>query len=314
MDRLSFYARRGTPFLFIIDYKKRNTVVEPLANLSKDILFKTPILRNYTPPYKKYPTILSKKPISFEAYKKAFNRIIEEIRRGNTYLLNLTFPTPITTDASLLAIFYSTQAKFKLFYKDRFICFSPERFIKIKNDHIFTYPMKGTIEAHIPKAEAKILSDEKEMAEHTMVVDLLRNDLGMVANRIRVNRFRYVEKIRAGNKELLQVSSEIEGVLPKDWRNQLGAIFDTLLPAGSVTGTPKRSTCNIIEAVEGYERGFYTGVFGVFDGKNLDSAVMIRFIEQSPQGLLYKSGGGITIDSDAKKEYKELIDKIYLPI
>jgi para-aminobenzoate synthetase component 1 len=314
MDRLSFYASKGIPFLFIIDYEKRDIVVEPLENLSKNIFFKTPLLRNYTPPFKKYPKILEKKPISFTRYEKAFDEVIEEIKRGNTYLLNLTFPTPIVTDASLLEIFYSTQAKFKLYYEDSFICFSPERFVKIQENRIYTFPMKGTIEAHLPNAKEKILSDEKEMAEHTMVVDLLRNDLGMVANRIRVNRFRYIDKIRAGSKELLQVSSEIEGTLPKNWREHLSEIFDKLLPAGSVTGTPKRSTCRIIQRVEGYDRGFYTGVFGVFDGKNLDSAVMIRFIELTPQGLLYKSGGGITIDSEATKEYKELIDKIYLPI
>ena len=314
MDRLSFYASRGTPFLFIIDYKKTDIIVEPLANLSKDILFKTPLLRNYIPPLKKYPKITEKKPLAFTQYKKAFDTVIQEIKQGNTYLLNLTFPTPIVTDASLLEIFYSTQAKFKLYYKDSFICFSPERFVKIEGDRICTFPMKGTIEAHIPDAKERILHDEKEMAEHTMVVDLLRNDLGMVAERIRVNRFRYIDKIRAGSKELLQVSSEIEGKLSSDWRSHLGQIFDKLLPAGSITGTPKRSTCEIIDRVERYDRGFYTGVFGVFDGKNLDSAVMIRFIERNEQGLVYKSGGGITIDSDAQKEYKELIDKIYLPI
>jgi len=70
---------------------------------------------------------------------------------------------------------------------------------------------------------------------------------------------------------------------------------------------------NIIQNIENFERGFYTGVFGIFDGQSLRSAVMIRFIEKENDILFYKSGGGITIDSDAKSEYKELIDKIYLP-
>jgi para-aminobenzoate synthetase component 1 len=69
----------------------------------------------------------------------------------------------------------------------------------------------------------------------------------------------------------------------------------------------------IIERVEDYERGFYTGVFGIFDGESLRSAVMIRFIEEEKGRLYYKSGGGITIDSDTQSEYEELIDKIYLP-
>ena len=69
----------------------------------------------------------------------------------------------------------------------------------------------------------------------------------------------------------------------------------------------------IIADTENYDRGFYTGIFGVFDGKSLRSGVMIRFIEEDNGTLLYKSGGGITIDSDARSEYEELIDKIYLP-
>ncbi|MRJ03130.1 MAG: aminodeoxychorismate synthase component I [Epsilonproteobacteria bacterium] len=313
MDRLSFYASRAIPFFFLIDYKKESVFVEPLHRLDR-IYFKTPLLRNYIPPYKLYPTILSKEPISFEEYRKAFDRVIDSIRRGETYLLNLTFPTKIGATADLEGIFFSTQAKFKLSFQDRFICFSPERFVQIEGERIRTYPMKGTIDASLPGARERILSDEKEMAEHTMVVDLLRNDIGMVAERVQVNRFRYVEKIRAGPRELLQVSSEIEGRLPRDWRERLGEIFDRLLPAGSITGAPKSSTCRIIEEVEGYERGFYTGVFGVFDGRNLDSAVMIRFIEREEGGLIYKSGGGITIDSDPEREYRELLEKIYLPI
>ena len=173
--------------------------------------------------------------------------------------------------------------------------------------------MKGTIEASIPDAKEKILANEKEMAEHVMIVDLMRNDLGMVGTNIKVEQFRYVEKIKAGEKELLQVSSKITATLPSNWQDNVGRLLKTLLPAGSITGTPKKSTINIINNIENYERGFYTGVFGIFDGENLYSAVMIRFIEKIEEKLFYKSGGGITIDSDAKSEYEELIDKIYLP-
>ena len=86
-----------------------------------------------------------------------------------------------------------------------------------------------------------------------------------------------------------------------------------MLPAGSVSGAPKRKTLEIIREAEGYHRGFYTGVMGLFDGKNIDSGVMIRFVEQTPQGLVYKSGGGITSQSNCEEEYNELIDKIYVP-
>ena len=232
---------------------------------------------------------------------------------GNTYLLNLTFPTQIEIKTSLLNIFLSSQAPFKLYYKNQFITFSPERFIKIENNLIQTYPMKGTIDAQIPNADEKILADEKEKAEHTMVVDLLRNDLSMVAKQVCVNKFRYIDKIKAGEKNLLQVSSKITGVLENNWHERIGDILLPLLPAGSISGAPKIKTLEIINQVENYKRGFFSGIFGYFDGNKLDSAVMIRFIERQDGKFIYKSGGGITIDSNPKLEYEEMLDKVYLP-
>ncbi|MEK7991028.1 MAG: aminodeoxychorismate synthase component I [Thiotrichaceae bacterium] len=259
--------------------------------------------------------MLKKKAIEFETYQAAFNQVIAEMYQGNTYLLNLTFPTQIQINASLLDIFHATQAKFKLYFRDQFICFSPERFIQIQNNSIKTFPMKGTINALLPNAAQQILNNDKEMAEHVMVVDLLRNDLSMIAKQVRVQRFRYIDKIEAGQRPLLQVSSEISGQLPNQWQHNLGDMLYKLLPAGSISGTPKHNTLKIIERVETYQRGFFTGIFGYFDGKNLDSAVMIRFIEKQQQGsFIYKSGGGITIDSDANSEYQELLDKVYLPL
>ena len=146
-----------------------------------------------------------------------------------------------------------------------------------------------------------------------MVVDLLRNDLSRVATNVRVEKFRYIESIKAGERSLLQVSSKIAGNLPPDWQDSLGDLMLSLLPAGSITGTPKCSTVQIIRKLEGYDRGYFTGIFGVFDGNALESAVMIRFIEKTADGYLYKSGGGITIDSDLRSEYNELQEKIYVP-
>ena len=174
--------------------------------------------------------------------------------------------------------------------------------------------MKGTIDASIPNAQAKILGDIKEMAEHTMVVDLLRNDLSIVSSKVRVEKFRYIDKINAGNKKLLQVSSKISGHLKNNWHERIGTILTSILPAGSITGTPKKETIEILKKTEEYDRGFYTGIFGVYDGQNLDTCVMIRFIEEDKSNQkYYKSGGGITCDSDVNLEYEELLDKIYLP-
>ena len=297
---------------FLIDFNG-NTLVKNINELN-NVYFSFPSFSNYEFKSVNKELILKKHPVSFEKYKNAFDTVIDEIKKGNTYLLNLTFPTEIETNYSLIEIFNASKAKFKLFYKDRFVCFSPERFVKIKNDKIYTYPMKGTIEANIPNAKEKILNNTKEMAEHTMVVDLLRNDLGIIGREVKVNKFRFIDKIKAGDKELLQVSSEIEATLPKNWQNNWLNIIKAMLPAGSVTGTPKKKTVEIIKSVENYNRGFYTGIFGITDEKTfLDSAVIIRYIEINDSQLIYKSGGGITIDSNVKDEYDELIKKVYIP-
>ncbi len=298
------------PFLFISDFKAENLEVILLENLKKeDIEFQiTDTLSkvSHTQSLKKYPQ-------SFEKYKKKFNQIIEKIKAGETYLLNLTQETKIEISQDFKDIYTKANANFKLRYKDKFICFSPERFVKIQNNKINTFPMKGTIDASIVDAKEKILANKKELAEHIMVVDLLRNDLSIKAKNVCVEEFRYIQEIDAGDKKLLQVSSHISGELDGNWHENLGDILASLLPAGSISGTPKKSTLKIIDEVEEYDRTYFTGVFGVYDGKSFDSGVMIRFIEKTDNGYVYKSGGGITLDSDAKEEYRELLDKIYLP-
>ena len=312
-NAINLLGQDRTPFLFIISYDKSKIFAKPLIELDDDIFYKLEDWRNYPLKKREKDFTFSKLPILFSEYQKAFEQILEEIRSGNTYLLNLTFKTPIESNFTLEEIFTYARAKFKLYFKGQFICFSPERFVDIKNNAIATHPMKGTIDANLPHAKEVILSNEKEMAEHVMIVDLMRNDLGIVGTDVTVEKFRYVEKIKAGKKELLQVSSKITAKLDANWQESIGTLLDNLTPAGSVTGTPKKSTVNIINKIENYNRNFYTGIFGVFDGKDLHSGVMIRFIEEENGTLMYKSGGGITMDSNAKSEYEELIDKIYLP-
>lgn len=309
-DRLNALGKAGIPFFFFISYDKSESLIHELHTLPEQIRY------SFYRDVSNSPTVsLKPAPMDSKSYKDRFSQVIEEIKSGNTYLLNLTCETPLkNNDLDLEMIFENADAAFKCLVKDRFVCFSPERFVKIERDRISTYPMKGTVDAAILDAESAILNDSKEMAEHVMVVDLLRNDLSIVAKNVAVRRFRYVDEISAGNRRLLQVSSEITGNLESGWQGRIGDILERLLPAGSVTGAPKRSTCRIIERVEGYNRGFYTGVFGVFDGQNLDSAVAIRFIEKKDNGYVYKSGGGITIDSDCLLEYREMIQKIYVPV
>lgn len=310
------YGKDGVPFLFIIDYNCSNPIVLPIKNVDPTIILYSIDGKTNVPPQKRLKRSFSFNtfPIPYAQYKCAFEFVVQQQIDGDSYLANLTFPTRLETDLSLNEIFHHSFAKYKLLYHDSFVLFSPETFVRIHDNAIFSFPMKGTIDANISNAEQILLADEKESAEHITIVDLIRNDLGMIAQNITVNKFRYIEKIRTPQKDLLQTSSEITGTLPFDYREKIGTILFTLLPAGSVTGAPKQKTVEIINTAETYQRGYYTGVFGYFDGNTLDSAVMIRFIENIDGELYYKSGGGITVYSDPETEYRELIDKVYVPI
>lgn len=311
-------GQQRIPFFFVINFAGNDFYLQPLAELSNEVFFDFDGFQHLDTTYRPITTIIRQptvqQTIDLKDYYSAFQQVKNYMQDGHTYLLNLTFPTKIVLQNSLLDIFIASRAKFKLYFKNQFVAFSPERFIQITHNVIKTYPMKGTINANLPNAAQTILANTKEMAEHTMVVDLLRNDLSRIATKVRVERFRYLDKIQAGNNMLLQVSSEISGQLPPQWQNQLGDILAQLLPAGSISGTPKKRTLEIIQQVEGYDRGFFTGIFGYFDGKNLDSAVLIRFIEQRDNEFFYKSGGGLTIDSNLQQEYQEMLAKIYIPV
>lgn len=309
-EKMNELGSKRIPFLFLIDFLKTKGKIIPLNDFQNEIQFE---IQSENEKFKS-EIQFKKYPISFEEYQQQFQIVQKNILLGNSYLTNLTCATPIEINLSLEEIYKYSKARYKLLWKDNFVCFSPETFVKIQDGMIYSYPMKGTIDASVENAEEKILNDPKEKAEHYTIVDLIRNDLSQVAKKVSVPKFRYLEEIKTNQKTLLQVSSEVRGELPDNFHEKLGDIFDALLPAGSISGAPKDKTVEIILEAEIYDRNFYTGVFGVFDGKNLDSAVMIRFIEQGSNGLTFKSGGGITHQSKVEDEYQEMIDKIYVPI
>ena len=305
-------------------------------------------------------------PPLYEDYERSFNIVKSNIMAGNSYLTNLTCRVPVSCNLSLEEIFHRAKGKYKLLLRRKrtqaedkahlkeenieenltpFVCFSPETFVRIKGGRIYSYPMKGTLDASLPDAEKQLMEDRKEAAEHATIVDLIRNDLSRVAEDVRVDKYRYIDVLHTNKGDILQTSSEISGRLPEDYPHHLGEILDAQLPAGSITGAPKDKTMQIIQEAEGYDRGFYTGIMGIYDQGELNSAVMIRFIEEetSPvdfeadgeknfnasegkgdeasegkrdeasRKLYFKAGGGITSKSDCRREYEEVIQKIYLP-
>ncbi len=313
MDELSL---QKVPYFFIIDFLGEKVEIFREHEIKKAGLQID--FQNFSTP--EMPDQLQKKmewksyPETREHFKAGFDKVQKNIRLGNSYLVNYTRKTKIETNLTLEEIFFHSSAKYKVLYKDFFVFFSPETFVKITNGNISTYPMKGTIDASLDNAAEILKNDKKEKAEHYTVVDLLRNDLSMVADEVKVDKFQYIDFIKTKQKDLYAMSSEISGKLKPEFEGKLGSIMKTLVPAGSILGAPKPKTMEIILEAEGYDRGYYTGVCGWFDGKNTDSCVMIRFIEKEGESLYFKSGGGITHMSVLEDEYQEMKNKIYVPI
>jgi para-aminobenzoate synthetase component I len=318
VDEMNRLGEQGVPFFFVLDFELQCPRVHRLDQLPPGIACEINGVRfgeNYLDERAPAPDFSWEvSPVHYDHFLEAFTLVQKEISLGNSYLLNLTFPSRVKTNLSIRDIYRLSRAKYKLLLDDRVVVFSPECFVKIKNHKVYSYPMKGTIEANIPHAKEQILSDSKEMAEHATIVDLIRNDISRVAMRVEVSRYRYIERIHTNKVDLYQVSSEVTGVLPEGYQQQLGSIFLSLLPAGSISGAPKKKTLEIIRRTEGSQRGYYTGVFGYFDGVNIDSGVMIRYVEYLSGELVYRSGGGITSLSNPKKEYNELKQKVYVPL
>jgi len=317
VEKINGYANEGVPFFLLVDFEMKKPLLLPLDQItSHGILINFPNFSNVdkTIEVSNSEPAMGVQGTSEDSYSVAFDKVMHHLLRGDTYLTNLTAPVKVSLTESLESLFHKSVATYKVLIKNEFLVFSPEIFVRICENTISTYPMKGTIDASLENAESKLLLDIKELAEHYTIVDLLRNDLSVVAKKVRVKDFRYIDIIKTNKKKLLQTSSCVSGELPDGWQRQLGQIVFSMLPAGSVSGAPKKRTCEIIAAAESTERGYYTGIAGVFDGKSFDSCVLIRFIEQTPEGFVYRAGGGITTQSNKDSEFKELIDKVYVPV
>ena len=369
IDKINRLASQDEPFLFVINYQGDKAFIRLLSDINpEECLFDFEGRGNLSHAWKETwkegtseketwkketseeeisETTWQIEPPLYEDYERSFNIVKSNIMAGNSYLTNLTCRVPVSCNLSLEDIFHRAKGKYKLLLRRKrnltpFVCFSPETFVRIKGGRIYSYPMKGTLDASLPNAEKQLMEDRKEAAEHATIVDLIRNDLSRVADDVRVDKYRYIDVLHTNKGDILQSSSEISGRLPEDYPHHLGEILDAQLPAGSITGAPKDKTMQIIQEAEGYDRGFYTGIMGIYDQGELNSAVMIRFIEEetSPvdfeadgeknfkakegkasegkepkasRKLYFKAGGGITSKSDCRKEYEEVIQKIYLP-
>jgi len=261
MNRLGAERR---PFLFVIDYKQEQVIVEEPDQIdSEALLYNLDGVTNVATASRmndrenrtsaiRWETF----PITQSAYADSFHKVVGHIRAGNSYLVNLTCATPVRTDLSLKDVFVSSEARYKLWMKDRFVVFSPEIFVKIRDEHIYSYPMKGTIDATLPDARRRILEDPKETAEHATIVDLIRNDLSMVATEVMVTRYRYIDELPTHQGALLQVSSEIRGRLAGGWQAEVGDLSSGSFRQVPLPGSPKRDNGRLTRKPRPTERGF----------------------------------------------------------
>ena len=188
---------------------------------------------------------------------------------------------------------------------------SPETLVKLNNGKLYTFPLAGTrprgkTDEEDEELERDLLSDEKELAEHNMLVDLGRNDIGRIAEigSVKVEKYLSVEKF----SHVMHIGSTVTGTLRRDL-DSLSAI-DSILPAGTLSGAPKIRACEIINELEDNKRGIYGGAIGYVDlSGNLDTCISIRIAFSRNNKVFIRSGAGIVADSVPEKEFEECLNK-----
>lgn len=255
---------------------------------------------------------------SREEYERAIARVQAHIAAGDIYQANLSqrFEAPVTGDPAdlYLRLREANPAPFGAFlrYSDfTLVSASPERFLELRNGRVETLPIKGTRPRGSTPAEDLRLADElkaslKDQAEHLMIVDLERNDLGRVC---RTGSVRVPDLLRLeAHPTVWHLVSTVEGQL----RDGLDAVdlIRASFPGGSITGAPKLRAMEILEGLEAKRRGPYTGSIGYWglDG-SLDLSIVIRTAIVKDHRVYVQVGGGIVADSDAAAEYQETLDK-----
>ena len=188
---------------------------------------------------------------------------------------------------------------------------SPETLVKLHNGELNTFPLAGTRprgknEEEDMALEKGLLEDKKELAEHNMLVDLGRNDLGKISKfgSVHVTKLHSIEKY----SHVMHIGSTVTGQI-RDGLDGLDAI-ESVLPAGTLSGAPKIRACQIIGELENNKRGIYGGAIGYIDFTgNMDTCIAIRIAYKKNGKVFVRSGAGIVADSVPEKEYQECINK-----
>lgn len=263
-------------------------------------------------------SIKAKALISKKKYVESVNEIRRRIGAGDVYQVNFTYPVEIKTEIPSWVLFakylsknHADYAAFINSSEVEVLSISPECFFRIENgEKVSSFPIKGTIKKGINQQEDQALKSElaqsrKDLAELAMIVDLIRNDIGKVANPGTVKVEKHAELFEF--LTLFHLVSTVSGKIEKEKTIEL---FKSLFPGGSITGAPKISAMKIISELEEYKRNIYTGAVG-FTGLNGNAVfnIPIRTVQRVGNVLIYSTGGGITFKSDPEKEFEETLVK-----
>lgn len=272
-------------------------------------------------PQKRIPGRLTselKTAFSKPEFCKMVERAKEYIREGDIFQVVLSNRLEAGFEGSLLdtyRVLRTTNPSPYMFYFSsedlEAAGASPETLVKLDNGVLYTFPLAGTkprgetVEED-ERLERELISDEKERAEHNMLVDLGRNDIGKISEfgSVKVEKYMSVEKF----SHVMHIGSTIRGTIRKDC-DALSAV-DAVLPAGTLSGAPKIRACEIINELENKKRGIYGGAIGYigFDG-NLDTCIAIRFAFRKNGKVFAQSGAGIVADSVPESEFTECVNK-----
>jgi anthranilate synthase component 1 len=253
-----------------------------------------------------------------EEYCEMVNRGKHYIKEGDIFQVVLSNRLEAEMEGSLLdayRVLRTTNPSPYMFYfsgSDGEISgASPETLVKLENGRLFTYPLAGTRprgknDEEDLRLEKELLADEKERAEHNMLVDLGRNDIGKISKigTVQVEKYMSIERY----SHVMHIGSTVGGDI-RDDKDALDAV-DAILPAGTLSGAPKLRACEIINELENNKRGIYGGAIGYisFTG-NLDTCIAIRLAFSKNGKVFVRSGAGIVADSVPEKEYRECIQK-----
>lgn len=253
-----------------------------------------------------------------ETYCSMVERAKEHIREGDIFQIVLSNRLSAPFEGSLLntyRVLRTTNPSPYMFYFSgtdvEVAGASPETLVKLENGVLHTFPLAGTrprgkTDAEDKALEAELLTDEKELAEHNMLVDLGRNDLGKISKfgTVQVEKLRTIERY----SHVMHIGSTVRGEIRED-RDALDAI-SAVLPAGTLSGAPKIRACQLISQLENNKRGIYGGAIGYIDFTgNMDTCIAIRIAYQKNGRVFIRSGAGIVADSVPEKEFEECINK-----